>query len=108
MHEKCQESEMNTYSTATLPAPISTIQRRGVGRTEWKRVIDEIIASEREDMRDMAILRRLLHGNAEGQQLIAQMQERKTRRVDELNSLYHYKEAKAKDKPEEEPLYPRG
>jgi hypothetical protein len=72
-------------------------------------VIDEIIASEREDMRDLATLRRLLHASNEGQQIIAQMLDRKATRMDELNTLYHYREAKAaKPQPEEEPLFPRG
>lgn len=100
---------MHTHHIAPPSTPISTIQRRGVGRSEWKRVIDEIIASEREDMRDLATLRRLLHASTEGQQLIAQMLDRKAIRMDELNTLYHYKEAKAvKPKTDEEPLYPKG
>lgn len=102
---------MNTYNTVALPSvPISTIQRRGVGRTEWRNVIDEIIASERADMRDLARLRQLLGKDPEAMALLMLLQERKSIRMDDLNTLYHYKEAKApkETKPAEEPLYPKG
>lgn len=69
---------------------INTLKRRGVGKAGWKRVIDNLIFSEKEDMKDMATLRRLLGNNPEGLKLIAEMMERKAIRVMELNDLLRY------------------
>jgi hypothetical protein len=83
------------------PTPFTNaISRRGVGKAVWKRVIENLIISEKEDIKDMAILRRLLGNNVEGLKLLAEMQERKTIRVIELNDLLHYsdKESGLKDK----------
>lgn len=86
---------MFTDTVAVTEISMTTVlARRGVGRAAWKRVIDNLIASEKEDLKDLAILRRLLANNKEGQELIAQMQERKTVRVIELTQLYHYREGK--------------
>jgi hypothetical protein len=68
------------------------IRRRGVGKAAWRRVIENLIFSEKEDMKDLAALRRLLGNNAEAQRIIAEMQERKTIRVIELNDLLRYQE----------------
>lgn len=86
--------------TESIVAEISmtkTVQRRGVGKALWKRVIENIIASEKEDMQDMAVLRRLLHNNLQGQKLLAEMADRKTIRVMELTQLLHYND---RDKPD--------
>lgn len=69
----------------------NTLARRGVGKVAWRNVIENLIHSEKEDMEDMAVLRRLLANNGEGQKLIAQMQQRKAIRVIELTQLLHYK-----------------
>lgn len=90
-----------------VPTSASINARRGVGKTEWRRAIDELIASEKADIPDLATLRRLLHNNNEGLRLIAQLLERNALRVSALNELYQYKR-KDTSKPEEEPLYPKG
>lgn len=75
--------------TLTAPLPTRTLKQRGAGKASWKRVIDNLIASEREDMKDLATLRRRVN-DPELLKLIAEMMERKTIRVMELNDLYHY------------------
>lgn len=71
----------------------STLRRRGVGKAIWRRVIDNLIASEKEDMIDLAVLRRKIT-DPELLRIIAAMQERKTIRVIELNELLRYKESR--------------
>lgn len=84
---------MFTDSVAVTEIPITTVlARRGVGKAAWKRVIDNLIASEKEDLQDLATLRRLLANNPQAQELISQMHQRKTIRVIELTQLLHYKD----------------
>lgn len=68
----------------------SAIRRRGVGKAIWKQMIEELIASEKADLKDLAVLRRLLSSSNEGLRVIADLHARKTVRVDELNELLRY------------------
>jgi hypothetical protein len=72
-------------------SPIGTLKQRGAGKAAWRRVIDNIIASEKEDMKDLATLRRKVN-DPELLKIIAEMLERKAIRVMELTDLYHYKD----------------
>lgn len=82
------------FTEETTAKNTDLLQRRGVGKVLWRNVIDNLIYSEKEDLHDLAILRRLMAGNQEGQKLIAQMQERKTIRIVELNDLRHYRDTR--------------
>lgn len=75
--------------TVTASLPTRTLKQRGAGKASWKRVIDNLIASEREDMKDLATLRRKVN-DPDLLRIIAEMMERKAIRVMELNDLYHY------------------
>lgn len=88
---------MFTESPVREVSMTQTIQRRGVGKAIWRRVIDNLIASEKEDLQDMRTLRRMLANNPEAMKILAEMAERKTIRVMELTDLLHYKD-QAKDK----------
>lgn len=72
-------------------SPISTLKQRGAGKAAWRRVIDNIIASEKEDMRDMAVLQREIN-DPKLLKIISDMLARKAIRVMELADLYHYKD----------------
>ena len=78
--------------TDGVAEPVSLLQRRGAGKAGWKRVIENLIQSEKEDLQDLRTLRRLLTNNPEGLRILAEMAERKTIRVIELNDLLHYKD----------------
>lgn len=81
---------MFTDSVVLEATPMTnTLRRRGVGKAAWRRVIDNLIASEKEDMRDLSTLRRKIK-DPELLEIIAAMQERKTLRVIELTELLHY------------------
>ena len=80
----------------------NALARRGVGRAAWKRVIENLIYSEKEDLKDMAVLRRLMGNNPEGHKLLSEMSDRKTIRISELSDLLRYSD-KDKDKEASEP-----
>lgn len=82
---------------AVKNTPITdALSRRGVGKVAWRNVLDILISSEKEDLRDLAILRHMVSNNPQGLKLIAQMQERKSIRIVELNDLRHYREPSEK------------
>lgn len=82
---------MYTDNIAVKERPITdAISRRGVGKAMWKRMIDELIASEKEDLKDLQALRNRMSGDPQAMRLIAALQERKTERVIQLNELLRY------------------
>lgn len=82
-------------STITSEPIMTAISRRGVGKAAWKRVIEELIASEKEDLLDLAVLRRKVN-DIELQRVIAQLYERKAERVIQLNELLRYNDPDSK------------
>lgn len=91
---------MYTETIAARTIPITNaISRRGVGKARWRSVIDELIASEREDLKDLQALRNRLSNDSQALKLIAAIQERKTERVCQLNELLRYsdKDSKLRD-----------
>lgn len=95
--------------TVTGSSVTNNLQRRVAGKVGWRRVLENIIASEREDMHALATLRRKT-SDPELLRLIAEMQERKSIRIMELTQLFQYKDAGAAEKsmPPDEPLFPLG
>lgn len=77
-------------SAAIKDTSRDAISRRGVGKAIWKRMIDDLIDSERADLEDLRILRRKLFSDPQALQLIAVMQERKSDRIIYLNELLRY------------------
>lgn len=81
---------MYADNIAVRNEPITNaISRRGVGKAAWKRVIEELIASEQEDMKDLKALRRKVM-DKESMSIIADLLERKVERVTQLNELLRY------------------
>lgn len=87
---------MYAGNTALRMEPVTTaISRRGVGKAAWKRVIEELIASEQEDMKDLRTLRRKVM-DVESLRLISDLMERKAERVIQLNELLRYSDPDSK------------
>lgn len=77
----------------TIEAPASinkAIARRGVGKAAWRQVIENLIYSEKEDLKDLAILQSKLANDKDALRLLNDMQARKTIRIIELNELLRY------------------
>lgn len=87
---------MSTVTVALNPSSPKLLSRRGVGKAAWNRVIENLIFSEKEDLKDLARLRAKFSLDAEAQRIIAEMQERKTIRIIELNDLLHYDDKKTR------------
>ena len=89
---------MYTEAPALIRDTPNILQRRGVGKVQWRNMINELIASEREDLMDLAVLRRKI-SDPELQRIISQLYERKAIRVIELNDLLHYKDDAKRSEP---------
>lgn len=90
-------------------AHLKAIRRRPAGAAAWREAVRNLIASEKEDLKDMAKLRELLANDVKGLRLLAQMQERKTERITELTQLLEYRDPKPRavdSGPSDEPLFP--
>lgn len=71
--------------------PVRAIQRRKAGETWWKNVINDLIESEKDDLRELRDLRDRTR-DMDTMRLICTLLARKTERVIELTQLLHYKD----------------
>lgn len=79
----------------TIAAPVSinkAIARRGVGKAAWRNVIENLIYSEKEDLKDLAVLQDKLANDKEALRLLNDLQARKTIRIIELHDLLRYQD----------------
>jgi hypothetical protein len=84
----------------------NTNKRRDVGGRAWHYMIDQIIDSERQEIKKLRFLRQNTN-DCESLQVIADLQEGKMIRVIELEQLYDYREPiEKKARNEIEPLFP--
>lgn len=81
---------MYSDAVAVKDTLMDAISRRPVGKASWKRMLDEIIASEREDLKDMQLLRLRLKGDSQAIDLLGILQARKSERIAQLNELHRY------------------
>jgi hypothetical protein len=84
-----------TDSLVVIRETPGILQRRGVGKVHWRNMINELIASEQEDMLDLNVLRRKVK-DPELQSIISQLYERKSIRIIELNNLLRYRDDSGK------------
>jgi hypothetical protein len=106
------EGDMYADNTGIAISTLKTIRRRPVGRAAWRKTVEDLITSEKEDLKDMQKLRELLANDVKGLRLLAQMQERKTERIVELTQLLQYRSPEDRKRtvdaaPAEEELYPK-
>lgn len=81
-------------STVLDVAHLKTIRRRPAGAAAWRNAVRDLIASEKEDLKDMQKLGELLANDVKGLRILAQMQARKSERIVELTQLLEYKDPK--------------
>ena len=87
---------MHTYTAIVETTPASVLNRRGVGKAAWRNVIENLIFSEREDLKDLQRLQTKLGADPEAMKILQDMQARKTIRIIELNDLMHYRDKEAR------------
>lgn len=69
----------------------SVLNRRGVGKVVWRSVINDLIESERQDLRELREMRDRTR-DLDMMRLLCTLLERKTERVIELNELLRYRD----------------
>lgn len=72
--------------------PYAALQRRQVGKREWRAALTELLESESDDLVRLRSLRNRHSQDGETQRLVAELHESKTSRVLRLNELLHYRE----------------
>lgn len=89
-------------------AHLKAIRRRPAGAAAWRDAVREIIASEKEDLKDMQRMEEMLFDNPGALRILTRMQRRKTERIIELQTLLEYKDPKPRTvdaAPAEDPWY---
>lgn len=71
--------------------PFAALQRRQVGKREWRVTIQELLESERADLVLLRRMREKYTTDSETQGLVAQLLDSKAERLIKLNELLHYK-----------------
>lgn len=80
------------YNIAEKPvSPRTALKRRQAGGSWWRNMIDELIASEKADLREMRELRDRTR-DLDTMRLLTVLYERKVERLFELGQLYEYKD----------------
>lgn len=74
----------------------TTLKRRLAGGSKWRDMLDEIIASEKADLREMRELRDRTR-DYDILRLLTVLYERKMERVTELMTLYEYRDTNGDD-----------
>jgi hypothetical protein len=72
-----------------------SVSRREVGKSAWKDQLMTLIDSERDDLDALAILRRKLKEDKEAMLILAEMSDRKSRRILEMTILLRYSDKKS-------------